>query len=71
MSETMHNISVAYTKGVKANVTSRGRISIAKCPYGETKLELRHWWHSGFYDRSNNSVDNSLILTKGDDNVCI
>ena len=54
MSESIHNCSVAYTKGVRA--------SGKPCPYGDTKRALKHWWECGVADALLKTVDQSMIV---------
>ena len=56
MSESIHNCSVAYTKGVRASGTNM------QCPYGNTKLQLKHWWIAGYDDQLNKNVDQDMII---------
>jgi len=56
MSESIHNCSVAYTKGVKASGTNK------PCPYGATKRQLKHWWIAGYEDKLKNQVDQSMTI---------
>lgn len=64
MSECLHNVRVAYTKGVKAqrnSSTSRTGTKV-QCPYGWSKRELESWWNAGYYDSSKNSIDNTFMI---------
>ena len=62
MSERIRNVCVAYTKGTKAAKKYGKHIDRANCPYGETKIELKHWWHGGYYDQLNNNTDTTLLI---------
>lgn len=56
MAESLHNCSVAYTKGT----TSNGKT----CPYGATKRQLKHWWLAGCEDARLNQIDHNFIIVK-------
>lgn len=62
MSESIHNCSVAYSKGVTESRLKHNKGRIGNCPYGETKLELNHWWLAGFHDGTANKVDTKMII---------
>jgi|TARA_R110000764_G_C10818585_1_gene361295 hypothetical protein len=54
MPESIRNCQIAYTKGVN----SKGQ----HCPYGDTKLQLKHWWESGVADALLCIVDSNFII---------
>lgn len=47
MSEKLSVTQAVYRKGQAAAEKKNKPI----CPYGETKLELVHWWWAGYNDR--------------------
>lgn len=62
MAETLHNCSVAYTKGAVEAQRNHNKGYIGNCPYGETKSALKHWWIAGFHDAKANNVDQNMII---------
>lgn len=54
MSHPIKVCAVAYRKGVDEKRRNGHK---KKCPYGQTKLELQHWWLAGFNDAKQGTVD--------------
>ena len=42
----LDTLQKAYKKGAKAASSNYKTV----CPYGHTKQEFAHWWHSGYND---------------------
>ncbi|QDP61505.1 MAG: hypothetical protein Unbinned8596contig1000_18 [Prokaryotic dsDNA virus sp.] len=49
MSEKLSTAHAAYRKGEEAAMKKSNRKPI--CPYGQTKIELVHWFWAGYNDK--------------------